>query len=139
MFEYAYMSCHVRCVCHVKGAVSCELALCTALVDLRQLYALILCADRTGRSSWECALTSMGGAKVRKSEVKRQIRSCPEVGVERYIRPGSKNQTWKMNNVTDFFRQTVQRKHEAEKQGCLFFKWNLSPITYLICIANDST
>ncbi|GAA6214523.1 uncharacterized, partial [Lates japonicus] len=53
-----------------------------ALVDLRQLYTLILCADRMGCSSWECTLTSMGGAKVSKSEGKRKIRPfalCLEV------------------------------------------------------------
>lgn len=123
-YDHVWVCVHVL-PCQVcvprEGCHELRVGPCTALVDLRQLYALILCADRTGRSSWECALTSMGGAKVRKSEVKRQIRSCPEVGVERYIRPDSKNQTWKINNVTDFLRQTtVQRKHEAEKQGCLF-------------------
>lgn len=62
------LCCHVRCMCHVRGAMSPGMA----LVDLRQLYALILCADRMGCSSWECTLTSMGGARSAKVRAKER-------------------------------------------------------------------
>lgn len=123
-YDHVWVCVHVL-PCQVcvprEGCHELRVGPCTALVDLRQLYALILCADRTGRSSWECALTSMGGAKVRKSEVKRQIRSCPEVGVERYIRPDSKNQTWKINNVTDFFVKLQYNENMKQKSRDVFF------------------
>lgn len=123
-YDHVWVCVHVL-PCQVcvprEGCHELRVGPCTALVDLRQLYALILCADRTGRSSWECALTSMGGAKVRKSEVKRQIRSCPEVGVERYIRPDSKNQTWKINNVTDFFVKLQYNENMKQRSRDVFF------------------
>lgn len=40
-----------------------------ALVDLWQLYALILCVVRIACSSWECTITSVEGDKVSKSKV----------------------------------------------------------------------
>lgn len=57
-----------------EGCLEPWLSPCMALVDLQQLYTLILCVDRTGCSSWECTLTSVGGAKVSKSEVKRKLK-----------------------------------------------------------------
>lgn len=65
--SYVYMPPGVRCVRHVNhpGRPSPEPQTC----------AFFSSVDRTGRGSWECLLTWVGGAKVRTSEV-RLSRGC---------------------------------------------------------------
>lgn len=73
------LPCQVYAPC-VGGGV--HVGLCIALVDLQQLiHPQLVCVDRTGCSSWECTLTSVGGAKVATSDVKRKIRPAALVPI----------------------------------------------------------